>query len=340
MPVPVWNRPAGRIVEIVVHSDILADNRLGDPAERVVAVYLPQGYDESGADYPLFVDLIGYTGSGFSHLNWKPFEESVPQRIDRLVAEGKMGPVICAFPDTFTALGGNQHIDSVVMGRWATWLTEALIPTLEREFRVRRGRENRAVFGKSSGGYGAIVHALKYAEHWGAAACHSGDMGFEWCYHRYFAPTLDRLARTGWIDGFMKQLRASPKVNPDDLMVLCTLAMAASYDPDPTAPWGVRLPVDASCRMIPERWARWLEHDPVELVERPEYQANLRSLKGLYIDCGDHDQYFLHYGSRQLTKRLTDLKIPHTYAEFDDDHSGVDYRMDESLPFLYRTIAT
>ena len=31
--------------------------------------------------------------------------------------------------------------------------------------------------------------------------------------------------------------------------------------------------------------------------------------------------------------------ITHRYEEFDDDHSDVDYRMDVSLPFLYRALA-
>jgi hypothetical protein len=35
---------------------------------------------------------------------------------------------------------------------------------------------------RSSGGYGAITHALRYSDVWAAAACHSGDMGFELCY--------------------------------------------------------------------------------------------------------------------------------------------------------------
>ena len=30
--------------------------------------------------------------------------------------------------------------------------------------------------------------------------------------------------------------------------------------------------------------------------------------------------------------------IDHTYEEFDDTHSSIDYRMDRSLPFLYRAL--
>ena len=37
------------------------------------------------------------------------------------------------------------------------------------------------MFGKSSGGYGAITHSLRHSDIWSTAACHSGDIGFELC---------------------------------------------------------------------------------------------------------------------------------------------------------------
>ena len=104
MPVHRYDRPRGRLDFLDIESLAIANNTLGDPTCRNVAVYLPEGYDDGRDDYPLLVDIVGYTGSGLAHLNWKAFQESVPQRIDRLVAEGKMGPVIIAFPDCFTSL--------------------------------------------------------------------------------------------------------------------------------------------------------------------------------------------------------------------------------------------
>ena len=78
----------------------------------------------------------------------------------------------------------------------------------------------------------------------------------------------------------------------------------------------------------PERWARWLRHDPIHLVDDPACQANLRRMKCLFFDCGFKDQYHLHYGARILKKKLDATGIAHVYEEFDDNHSGVDYRMD------------
>ena len=50
------------------------------------------------------------------------------------------------------------------------------------------------------------------------------------------------------------------------------------------------------------------------------------------------DQYHIHYGCRILSKRLAQAGVRHTYEEFDDTHSDVDYRMDVSLPFLSRAL--
>jgi hypothetical protein len=115
------------------------------------------------------------------------------------------------------------------------------------------------------------------------------------------------------------------------------LAMAATYDPDPRAPLGFRLPFNLETgELIPARWRRWQRNDPVNLVA--SCKRNLKSMRGIYVDCGWRDQYHLHYGARLLSKRLAEHGIAHVYEEFDDNHSSIDYRMDVSLPFLYRAL--
>ena len=142
----------------------------------------------------------------------------------------------------------------------------------------------------------------------------------------------------GSIEAWWKKFEAAPKPSDGAMKVVNILAMAASYDPDPGQFLGLRLPVTAdTCELIPERWANWLAHDPVVKLER---QAEaLRGFKALYIDCGIADQFSLVYGARRFTRRLTELGIAHRYEEFDDNHSAVDYRMDESLPFLAKALS-
>jgi len=47
----------------------------------------------------------------------------------------------------------------------------------------------------------------------------------------------------------------------------------------------------------------------------------------------------LLYGARRFVRQLNQLGIEHLYEEFADNHSGVDYRMDESLPFLAQALS-
>lgn len=120
-------------------------------------------------------------------------------------------------------------------------------------------------------------------------------------------------------------------------MTIMLLAQAASFDPDPAAPWGLRLPVDPyTCEILPDRWANWLAYDPLTLA--PKHLANLRAMKSLFIDCGDVDQYNLLYGARRMHQFLTANAVPHTYEEFPDNHSSIDYRMDVSLPILAKAL--
>ncbi len=341
MPRHAFEPPRGRVEMVSIESQAVADNLVGDPATRSVAVYLPEGYEDSDADYPLFVALAGFTGSGLKQLNWQLFGENLPQRVDRLVAAGEMGPVIVAMPDGFTGLGGNQYVDSVALGRWEEFVLEEMIPLLESRFRVRADPRSRAVFGKSSGGYGAMIHGLKHGDRWGAIACQSGDMGFEIAYQRDFPMTLSALARhDGDPQRFVQSMLDAEKLAGGDIHALMILAMGASYDPDPDAALGIRLPVDPqTCELIPERWERWLEHDPLRLIDREACRESLKKLRAVYIDCGSRDQYHLQYPARAFVRKLKALGIGHTYEEFDDTHSGIDYRLDRSLPFLYRGVS-
>lgn len=309
---------------------------LGDPTRRRIDVYVPHGH--TGQGLPLLVDLVGFTAGGPAHTNWKNFQENVPERLDRLIADGAMLPAVVAFPDCFTKLGGNQYINSAAMGRWDDFLRLEMVPHVEDAFRCG-GTGRRGVFGKSSGGYGAIVHALLHPGFWAAAACHSGDMAHELCHLPEFPGVLRALAKHGGsIEAWLKDFWSKPKQPDNDVHVLMMFAMCASYDPDPTAFMGIRLPVDMhTCELIAERWQGFVDWDPLTIARHRA--EGLKTLKGLFIDCGDADQYNLVFGARRLHRLLTEKGIPHVYEEFPDNHSGIDYRMDKSLPFLVTALS-
>jgi hypothetical protein len=235
---------------------------------------------------PLLVDLVGFTGSG--HLNWVGFRENLPERLDRLIGEQRMPPVVMAFPDCFTRLGGNQYIDSASVGAWEDFLLHEMLPAIEQRYGCNGRR--RGVFGKSSGGYGAIMHALRHSDIWAAAACHSGDMGFELCYLPDMPAVLRAIAgaRTLSSVGGSSSKRQAPRgfrqsdQRAGDGGQLRSRSHAVSR---------IRLPVTLdTCES--SRSAGQLVAAGSRGCNR--HQAdNLRQLKALYIDCGEQDQFNL-----------------------------------------------
>ena len=330
--------PQGTVVRLEHRSRVLEANPWGDPVNREVAVYLPHGYSEAGQANVALWDLAAYTNSGLGHLNWRNQGENLQHRLDRLIGSGEMEPAVVIIPDCYTSLGGNQYVNSPSVGSYADYLVEELIPFVDSRFNLVGGREGRAVFGKSSGGYGAIYHAMHYPQAWGAVASHAGDVGFELLFRAEFPTACSVLApfkgdHTTFMRAFWNKNRPSGR----DFTAMMVLAMAASYDPDREDPSRIRLPFDLrTCELDPDRWQKWLAHDPLEMLA--EHAGALKSLYGFYLDVGMYDQYHIQYGTRRFSDRLTALGINHHYEEFEGTHSAIDWRLDLSLPFLVKAL--
>ncbi len=327
--------PAGRLDKIVVDGLPYLSNKLGDPTSREVWIYVPAQYDAANPP-PLLLDLAAYTSSGPAHIAWQGFRENLPERLDRLMHEG-MPPAVVAIPDAFTALGGNQYVNSPILGNWQDFLKDALVPAVESAIPCG-GQGRRGIFGHSSGGYGALYNAMLDPVTWSAVGCLAGDMAFELVYLADIPKVVKHLGRfEGSIEAFMAYFKDANKPKGLDIHTLMIIAMAASYDPQESAPYGAVLPVDLHTLEVDQaRWQRWLSFDPLHLVDR--YADNLKALRWITIVCGSEDEYHLHYGARRLTKRLQALAVSHTYNEFPDGHSGIDYRWDVILPQMTKAL--
>ncbi len=259
--------PQGSLHSLVVEGNSLSSNLLGDDTVRRVDVYIPAGHDGQGL--PLLVDLAGFTSSSLAHVGWRNYGENLPERLDRLIGSGVMAPVVMAFPDSFTRLGGNQFVNSAAIGNWEDFLTGEMLSAIEGRFGCG-GAGKRGLFGRSSGGYGSIIHGMRYGgDVWSAVACHSGDMDFPLMYRNEFCSVLRTLEKYDFsIKAFMENFEKGPKASGSDWMTLMLLAQCASFDPDPGQYLGIRLPVTTdTCELIEERWSNWLHWDPLVMVD-------------------------------------------------------------------------
>src|SRR3954453_11835783 len=109
-----WERPlAGALDRLVVESELLAGNPLGDPARRPLYQYRPpgRGLDSSGGRPALYVTQ-GYTGQLDRWLNRTAPEPNMVERLDAMFAAGDCPDAVVVFVDAWTRYGGPQFLHS------------------------------------------------------------------------------------------------------------------------------------------------------------------------------------------------------------------------------------
>jgi enterochelin esterase family protein len=225
--------------------------------------------------------------------------------------------------------GGSQYINSSATGNYEDYLTGEIVPFVDENFRTMRDKNARAVMGKSSGGYGALIMAMRHADLFGLACSTSGDCYFDYCYLPDF-PKAFRAINGNPLQIVEKMWNEEAKKGKDDFAALNIIGMSACYSPNGT---DFDLPFDLKTGEIREEIRRkWLAHDPVYLVEK--YAENLKSLKLLYVDAGTRDEFYLDIGARVLCERLKKFDVPHIHEEFDDGHFNISYRYNRSLELI------
>jgi hypothetical protein len=325
-----WERPMhGTLDRLVVESELLAPNPLGDPARRPLYVYRPPGVE---LDHPRALPAVyviqGYTGQIDMWLNRVPFEPSMIERIDAMFAGGDCPDALVVFVDCWTSYGGSQFLNSLALGRYQDYLCDECVAFVEERYPALADRESRGLTGKSSGGYGAMVVPMMRPDVFSALASHAGDALFDACYQPEFPQVARKLRDSfeGSYEVFFERLAAADHMDWSELgSPLEMYGYAAAYSPDPEHPGKALLPFDiATARLHDDIWALWLDKDPVRMA--PAHADALRSMRRVYLDAGRGDEFYLDLGATAFAAELDALGVPHTLELFDGKHGGLTYR--------------
>lgn len=325
----------------VVESKILARNPLGDPARRPLYVYEPPGGERG--QLPSIYLIQGMTGQVDMWLNRSAFEPTMIERIDALFGgDDPPPPTVVVFVDAWTSYGGSQFINSVATGRYMDYLCDEVVPFIDSEYRTVADRDLRAITGKSSGGYGAMVVPMLRPDVFGAFASHAGDALFECCYLPEF-PETARILRDHYdssFELFFQKMRAAESFDFGRFgHPLNTYAMAACYSPDEANPGKALLPFEIqTAKLIDEVWQRWLEWDPVRMAR--VYTEALASMRLIWLDAGKSDEYFLDLGATAFANELKREGIDHSLELFEGKHGGIQYRYPLALRALAEALHT
>ncbi len=324
-----WVRPLkGTFEELVVESELLADNPLGDSPQRPLLVYSSPGVGESAARVPAVYVIQGYGGQADMWTERPAFDPSMIERLDAMFVAGDCRDAIVVFVDGWTALGGSQFLNSPSIGRYMDYLSDEVPAFVDERYPTLAGRDHRGLAGKSSGGYGAMVVPMLRPDVWGALASHAGDALFECSYQREF-PMIARQLRDHFDGSYEKLLETAKNADPFDWekfgAAFSLYAYAAAYTPDPDRPGEALLPFELTTgKVIDDVWEKWLELDPVRMVS--QHADSLRSMRRIYLDAGKSDEWFLDLGAQAVSEELDKLGIRHTLELFEGKHGGITYR--------------
>jgi len=341
-----WSTPlAGKLDELEIDSAALKGNHLGDPHVRPLYVYRPPAYEaDKERRFPAIYLIQGLTGQVDMWRNRSAFRPNVIELVDALFSrkDNPVPPCLVVMVDAWTSLGGSQYVDSPGTGRYQTYLCDDVVSFVDARYRTRADRDARALTGKSSGGYGAMVVPMMRPDVFGALATHAGDALFEICYARTFGDTF-RALRDGYggsFEKFWQDFRSRPALSkPGDHTLLNDHCMAACYSADSDGT--VRMPFDLTTgKRIPEVWDRWLAVDPVYMASKPVYAEALKSMRAIYIDCGKKDEFFLDVGAEAFRQELAKLGITDVFFElFEGTHMAIEYRYPIAMEYLARRIS-
>lgn len=319
---------AGKYERITVHGSSLAGNLEGDPADRMVSVYLPPSYaKDPKRRYPVLYLLHGFTDSDARWFGLRgPHFVNVQGAVDRADAKGAHEMII-VMPDAFTRYQGSMYSNSVTTGNWEAFVTHDLVAYVDSHYRTLAQSASRGLAGHSMGGYGTMKLGMKYPKIFSSLYALSPC-----CMDANIAPSAAAVELAAKVSS-PQELAAT------DFGTKAMLASAAAWSPNPHNPPGYfDLPI-ADGKVVPQTVAQWAANAPLALVT--QYITNLRLYDAIAFDAGDRD-VGIAGTVRSLDRILNAYSVPHVTEIYSGDHvSAINERLESKvIPFFSEHLRT
>ena len=316
-----------RLEVVTLHSRALRGNVLGDPDTRPVPIFLP-AQATNGARLPIVYYLPGYGNSAdkFIATNnaavWLKFTQKIADEITPMIL------VVC---DGKTRWGGSQYLNSAAQGGYETFLCAEIVSAVEKKFPAPTSGVRRIISGHSSGGFGALRLGSSHQKLFDGIIALSPDSDFPTSH----LPLVKVASVANLPLTDVKKIAAGELPVPKNGDITYALGLSAAYAPRGWPHRGeFEWLYDAQGNFRERVWQRWLDNDPLTVVEKN--RKAFAPTQQIYLEGAAQDQFAANLGARKIYEVLQTRPARCVFYEPPGKHSDhVRERLQRGLEWVF-----
>src|ERR1035438_6764434 len=316
---------AARLEVVTLHSRALKNNVLHDPDTRPVPIFLPD-QATNGARLPVIYYLPGYGNSADNLIR----NSNVWLKLTQQIAD-EITPMVFVVADGKTRWGGSQFLNSPAQGNYEDFVCDEIVRAVELLHPAPTNGVRRIIAGHSSGGFGALRLGSSHQNLFDAIIALSPDSDFPTSH----LPLVKMAAVSNTPLAEIEKIASLKLPVPKNGDLNYALGLSCAYAPRGWPHRGeIEWLYDARGKFRENVWQRWLDNDPLTVVQKNPRAFSPAQM--IYLEGAAQDQFSANIGARKIYEVLKTRPARCTFYEPPGHHSDhVRERLQRGLEWVF-----
>ena len=189
---------------------------------------------------------------------------------------------------------------STATGPYADYVSDEILTAVTARYVSPTSSTSPIIAGHSSGGYGALLLAIRQHEKFAAVVALSPDSNFEVTHKPLVEePSVKAVTRAD-LDAAMAPAKSARL--PADGLARLIMGLCANYAPSADQPGKFDWLYDDKGQWRADVWKKWIDLDPLMIVRRNDdaFAASQR----VYLDGAEQDEFGANIGAKKIFMEL------------------------------------
>jgi S-formylglutathione hydrolase FrmB len=265
----------------------LKNNKLGDPVQQEIRIFLPPSYYSTQKRFPVVYYLHGFNSS-FLEIDWYKSQYKAHMK------DKKANEFILVGVNGRNKLGGSFYVNSPVTGSWEDYVVRDVIRYVDSKYRTIPDASSRGLSGFSMGGFASLNIAFHHPDVFSSIFAISPSI--------FDKKDITRVLKT------MNQQMVT--------------AYGAAFAPNINTVYPFAdIPKLNNSKQDNEILLKWINGTGNMNEKAKLYLDNIKQLANIRIEYGDKDFFdWIPHGCKQLSNSLTANTIKNELLKFNGSH--------------------